>query len=133
VEYTPFRSVIGSVYVDSSSQVEGVGTVILRTKRSPGISGKNSHGTILLENVLHIPSFTCNILASTESLMEQFVERPDFSGQTKGGFWDRLGRPVAYFAREYLLFEVELIEPPIGPIVGPRVLDKEKHYLLNAT
>jgi len=60
--YTPFKSYVLTVADKRQVSVRGVGTVELKILRQPG--SKESH-VIVLENVLHVPSWLCNILSDT--------------------------------------------------------------------
>ena len=61
-EYVSFKSHILAVANQHHVPVKGVGTVELKVRRQPG--GKESH-KVLLENVLHVPSWLCNIISDT--------------------------------------------------------------------
>jgi hypothetical protein len=59
-EYRPFRTYVLAVADNRRIPVKGIGTVELKIRKSPG--SKESH-KVLLEPVLYIPSWLCNILS----------------------------------------------------------------------
>ena len=61
-EYVSFKSHILAVADQHHVPVKGVGTVELKVRRQPG--GKESH-KVVLQNVLHVPSWLCNIISDT--------------------------------------------------------------------
>lgn len=58
--YTPFRSYVLAVADQRQVTVKGISTVELRIRRQAG--SKDAH-KVVLENVLHVPSWICNILS----------------------------------------------------------------------
>ena len=58
--YTCFKSHVLRVADQSPVKVRGIGTVELKIRRQPG--SKESH-TIILENVLHVPKWICNVFS----------------------------------------------------------------------
>lgn len=58
--YIPFRTYVLAIADQRQVPAKGIGTVELRIRRQPGT--KEGH-KILLENVLHIPSWICNIFS----------------------------------------------------------------------
>jgi hypothetical protein len=66
--YTPFKSKVNTtplVVGDNLLDVVGAGTVEIPVKRDPNRTGVSSHGTIVLEDVLHVPGGFCNAIGST--------------------------------------------------------------------
>ncbi|KAL9623231.1 MAG: hypothetical protein Q9160_002546 [Pyrenula sp. 1 TL-2023] len=61
-KYTPFESYVLTVADKRHLSVRGIGCVELKVKRSAKSS--ESH-TVLLENVLHVPEWVCNIFSDT--------------------------------------------------------------------
>ncbi|RMD43251.1 hypothetical protein DV735_g1841, partial [Chaetothyriales sp. CBS 134920] len=59
-DYFPFKSYVLTVAEQRAVVVKGIGTVELEIRRRRG--SKESH-TIMLENVLYIPSWLCNIVS----------------------------------------------------------------------
>lgn len=68
--YTPFRSYVLAVADQRQVTVKGIGTVELKVRRQAG--SKDTH-RVILENVLHIPTWLCNIMSDVH-----FVPAPDF-------------------------------------------------------
>ena len=58
--YTSFKSHVLRVADQSPVKVRGIGTVELKIRRQPG--SKESH-TIVLQNVLHVPKWMCNVFS----------------------------------------------------------------------
>lgn len=58
--YTAFKSYVLTVSDGTPVKVHGVGTVELKIRRQPG--SKESH-YIMLENVLHVPRWICNVFS----------------------------------------------------------------------
>lgn len=59
-DYVPFKSYVLAMADQRQIPVKGIGTVELKIRRQPG--SKENH-KILLENVLHVPGWMCNILS----------------------------------------------------------------------
>ena len=59
-DYVPFKSYVLTVADQSQVPVKGIGTVELKIRRQSG--SKESH-KILLDNVLHVPGWLCNIFS----------------------------------------------------------------------
>ena len=59
-DYVPFKSYVLTVADQRQVPIKGIGTVELKIRRQPG--NKESH-KILLENVLHVPGWLCNIFS----------------------------------------------------------------------
>ncbi|OCK81387.1 hypothetical protein K432DRAFT_434185 [Lepidopterella palustris CBS 459.81] len=114
--YTPIVSKVHSLYIGEEAKVVGIGTVNLRVKKAPGLSGKRSHSTLLLHNVLHVPSFVCNVIGITEDF------KPVFSSS---GLFDQQGRYIAFFDSRCNLPVIKLSGPPVGPVVGHSVMRKD--------
>ena len=60
--YIPFRTYVLAVADQRQVPARGIGSVELRLKRQPG--SKESH-KIILANVLHVPTWLCNIISDT--------------------------------------------------------------------
>jgi hypothetical protein len=105
----------------------GIGTVQLKVKKAPGLKGKRSHHTLVLNNVLYVPSALCNIIGITKDFC------PDISGK---GLIDQQGRNIAYFDPRCTLAVIKLSGPPVGPIVGDSIFRKDRNdgkmYMINA-
>jgi len=128
-DYTPYESVVGDFYgmVKDGLRVEGIGTVELPTKRSPNRSGRDSHGTLRLTNVLHVPSALCNIIGGP--ILEDYnVTTGSVGKASRGSIKDQKGRSVAYFDSRRCLFQVKLRGHP----VESNVLKDGQHYVINA-
>lgn len=103
-DYTPFKSYC--LIEGHPITVIGIGTVDLPVKLGP-----SSHGTLRLENVLHVPDMLCNIIGDILThgygiSNNRFIELS--TEQT-----------VAYLTLHYGLYVVLLSEFPHGPKVGP--------------
>lgn len=61
-KYTPFESYVLTLADRKHLSVRGIGSVELQIKKSA--TGNDSH-TVLLENVLHVPEWVCNIFSDT--------------------------------------------------------------------
>ena len=59
-EYVSFKSYVLAVADQRQIPVKGIGSVELKIRRQPG--SKESH-KVVLENVLHVPGWLCNILS----------------------------------------------------------------------
>lgn len=119
-DYIPFESYINDFF-GSRITVIGVGTVHLPTKTSPHRNGPALTGTLKLKNVLHVPSFRCNIIGN--GVRDDYIVEMRPGGASKGTITDpSTGRAVAYFkpdAEDNPFWAVQLRAPPVGPAVGP--------------
>lgn len=61
-QYVSFKSYVLAVGDQRQIPVKGIGTVEIKIKRQPG--SKEYH-KILLENVLHVPGWLCNVVSDT--------------------------------------------------------------------
>ncbi|ETN43433.1 uncharacterized protein HMPREF1541_02592 [Cyphellophora europaea CBS 101466] len=91
--------------------VIGIGTVEIPTKRSPNLSGTAAHGSLILDNVLHVPNALCHgighpIFHQGYSVMTHFTDK--FLGTIK----DQNGKNVAFFDPNKRLFGIKLRETP---------------------
>ncbi len=120
----PFKSIL-----EDGSQVEGVGTVELPTKRTPSSSGPDGHTTLRLTDVLHVPGAECNILGLP--VAHEYKLSTNFRDPSKGSIRDHDGQPLAYFRTGSPdgLLAVRLSGPPIGPKVGPSPLTGKGYYI----
>ena len=84
--YTAFTSHAGTL-VGGNFAVAGIGSVSIPVKLTSGKKGK-THGTIVIDDVLHAPSCLCNILGQGNFLERYII---DWSS----GITDRQGRAVA--------------------------------------
>ncbi|KAK3358725.1 hypothetical protein B0T25DRAFT_563800 [Lasiosphaeria hispida] len=109
-DYTAFRFVFGNGVL-----VEGIGSVKLPVKRSPSSSRLNSHTTLLLTAVVHVPRATCNILGLPIAHEDKLGT--NFKDPSKSSIWGQQGRPQAYFrkALSCQLLALRLSGPPVGP------------------
>ncbi|KAK0730102.1 zinc-binding domain-containing protein [Lasiosphaeris hirsuta] len=126
-DYTAFNSVLAD-----GSQVEGIGTVDLPTKRSPSSIGRSRHTTLRLANVLHVPGAVYNILGSP--IVLEYQLDVNFEDPSQSSIRDQEGHPIAYFQRASRsnLITLRLSGPPVGPKVGPSLLGTAGYYI-NAT
>ncbi|KAF2276277.1 uncharacterized protein EI97DRAFT_501528 [Westerdykella ornata] len=122
--YTPFKSFGCSHYPWLTKlPVVGLGTVLLPVKLSPTRSGPDAHGKLELQDVLHCPTATCNVVGLPASAHNWRISCGDPTGRTKGKITDRQGKNLAYFDPKRKNTEIKLSGPPVGPVVGPSVLD----------
>ncbi|KAH7013687.1 hypothetical protein EDB80DRAFT_710707 [Ilyonectria destructans] len=131
-DYVPFESFATGLIHTSKMKVVGVGSVTLPVKTSPDKIGHKSHGQLVLNNVLHIPSSVCNIIGSPISDDYNLNTKP--SEASMGTIMDLNGKAMAYFkpARQSQRFELRLSGPPIGPRLGPSPFDPSAHYFIHA-
>lgn len=131
-DYVPFGSFATGLIEGSEMKVVGIGSVTLPVKTSPGKIGHKSHGTLVLKNVLHIPSSICNIIGNHISDDYNLNTQP--STACMGTITDRNGKAMAYFkpAHQSRRFELRLSGPPIGPQLGPSPFDPSGHYFIHA-
>ena len=87
--------------------MEGIGTVELRVKRTPNASGPSAHSTIVLKDVLHVPSYICNILGITKDFRPQ-MQLGGSSSSSNGRILDEQGRSIAYFDPKSKLLTLKL-------------------------
>ncbi|KAI0138649.1 hypothetical protein F4776DRAFT_619328 [Hypoxylon sp. NC0597] len=127
-EYTPFPSEVTN-YFDTKVQVIGIGTVELPVKKSPKKSGNNSHGTLRLTDVLHIPDAEVNIIG--QPIVKQYPYTTFNYGKVKhqGAIRDMRGRQIAYMSlNSHNLLALRLSGPPMGPKVGRSKLEPNSDY-----
>ncbi|KAF1808623.1 hypothetical protein P152DRAFT_382703, partial [Eremomyces bilateralis CBS 781.70] len=130
--YTPFDSKVGCIYHDGTSKVVGIGTVTLSVNRAPRLKGSESHNTIVLNDVLHVPSFLSNVIA-------MHAVGFNHTWACRKGLFDKNGRYIAYFDPKCTFDVLKLSGPPVGPVVGRSIfliseLERRRvHYLVNAT
>jgi len=121
--YTPFVSTLENL------PVLGIGTVEIPTKRSPNLSGASSHGSLELQEVLHVPGFICNVVGFpvlSDGHILQLASTPKSNGTIK----DRNGKNVAYFDPKILLPTLKLRRPSTLPELGSHVLKNGEMYWL---
>lgn len=110
--------------------VLGIGTVEILTKRSPNLSGVSSHGSLILNEVLHVPNFLCNVVGSPINSSDGYVVEISFSSKSKGTIKDSQGKNMAYFNINLPLFAVKVRGQPTGPELGSHALKREGLYML---
>lgn len=137
--YTAFTSRLNAspLYgaADSYLPVLGIGRVEIPTKRSPRLSGEASHGTLNLQEVLHVPEITCNIIGQTIATRDGYGSITLGGGKnSRGTIKDEDGKNVAYFDPNSPLLSIKVRGPPAGPKLGPHVLKKKDgvFYMLSA-
>jgi hypothetical protein len=132
-DYVPFETYMNDL-TGNMVVVKGVGTVLLPTKRSPSSSGPGAHCILRLERVLHAPSVVCNILGFP---ITDYGVTIKFTPSSSGTITDATGRPIAFFdpldRSGVKLCTVRLSDPPVGPKVGPSLLDPSGHYCVSTT
>lgn len=64
-------------------------------------------------------------------MKQQYSIYSCFTKSSEGWIDDSQGRRITYFAPNEMLFQVKLSSPPVGPTVGPSVLEKGESYILN--
>ncbi|KAJ5775901.1 uncharacterized protein N7511_000912 [Penicillium nucicola] len=132
-DYTPFPTEFKSGFGEKV-QVLGIGTVLLPTYAVPPLMGPPSLGIIRLENVLHAPTVRCNIIGSP--IIERYNLECHVSSPTASGIIsERHGQLVAYFkpvAHVFCHLELQLSDPPFGPVLGPSSLNSSTEYSIHA-
>lgn len=108
----------------------GIGTVELLTKRTPDSTEQESHGILRLKNVLHTPSCLCNIIGAPIGTDYSLMVGGN-DGVLKGWIKDMEDKPVAYFDATRPLFQVKLLDPPVGLRVGPHALSTGGVFMIN--
>jgi len=123
-QYTPFVSAARNGYQTPGHplRVEGIGIVEIPVKRSPELSGPEAEGILVLHDVLHIPSFICNIVGypvqerynvDTEEQGEAVITLKNmYADESESNHVDS---SVAYFNRENVRILLKLSGPPVGP------------------
>lgn len=132
--YTPFESKINSSPFTSPSNhspVLGIGTVEIPTKRSPNLSGKPSHGSLQLKEVLHVPEALCNIIGQPIASSDGYRVEMSFGEKSNGSIKDGQGKNIAYFDPNSPLFAIKVKDLPTGPKLGPHVLRKGGMYMIS--
>lgn len=126
--YTPFPTFVTQYILTGRKEVAGIGDVHLPVKLFPKRSGPKAHGTLHLRNVLHMPKGICNIIGGPYA--------GGYSGGTFGGLeGDTVitgedGRRVGCFVGLFPKV-LKLSGPPIGPVVGPSMLESGVSYMLS--
>jgi hypothetical protein len=88
--YTPFKSYVLTVSDQRQVSVRGIGTVELKLKREPG--SRENH-TIVLQSVLHVPDWLCNVFSDIFFTPASSYEHT----------WTEFG--VSFFARNQHVFK----------------------------
>ncbi|KIW92870.1 uncharacterized protein Z519_06719 [Cladophialophora bantiana CBS 173.52] len=88
--YVPFKSYVLTVSDQRQVPVRGIGTVELKLRREPG--SRENH-TIVLENVLHVPDWLCNVISDIYFVPASHYEHT----------WTELG--VNFFVRDKDIFK----------------------------
>ena len=114
--------------------VIGIGTVEIPIKRSPNLSGTAAHGSLILENVLHVPSAMTNGIGQPLVQEGYTVQFGSNSNKSMGAIKDPNGKNVAYFDPEKKLYNIKLRNSPGLPPLGPSMMRKgeneDKIFLL---
>ncbi|RII13658.1 hypothetical protein CUC08_Gglean004428 [Alternaria sp. MG1] len=110
--------------------VLGIGTVEIPTKRSPNTSGVSSHASLLLNEVLHVPDFLCNVIGQPLWSTDGYNPTTKSGTKSKGTIKDSQGRNVAYFHPESSLIAIKVRSPLDWPKLGPHALKKDRLYML---
>ncbi|KAF1997506.1 hypothetical protein P154DRAFT_440960 [Amniculicola lignicola CBS 123094] len=127
--YTPFTSTLNHSPFTSPldhSPVLGIGTVEIPTKRSPNLSGVSSHGSLHLNEVLHVPGFLCNVIGNLIMFSDGYDVQTSFSPKSKGTIKDSQGKNMAYFDPNRPLFAIKVRGQPMGPKLGLHALKEEE-------
>ena len=127
-DYTPFPS-----FLQCGLRVEGIGSVMLPTKRFPNSARLNGHGTLHLSDVLHVPGAACNFLGAP--LVCNYTLGMDWNDPSRCSIRDRTGQQLAYFryASDDKQFALRLSGPPVGPKVGPAPRNVSNVYDIKVT
>ncbi|RDL38144.1 uncharacterized protein BP5553_05577 [Venustampulla echinocandica] len=100
--YTPFASRL----MNGDLAVIGIGSVEIPVRLRSNRTDKR-HGTIRINEVLHVPTAVCNILGRGDFL-------DTYSISTLDGVKDKMGRTAACFDKEKRLFCLKLSGRPVG-------------------
>jgi hypothetical protein len=108
--YIPFRTYVLAIADQRQVPAKGIGTVELKIKRQPG--SRESH-RVVLENVLYVPSWLCNIISDTHFTPAQEFEHNwgEFGvnfQQRKDGIWKPWGYTEGFCGLERLVLYRDL-------------------------
>ncbi|KAM3443462.1 hypothetical protein NHJ13734_001872 [Beauveria thailandica] len=130
IDYRSISSSVTDGPGGTTVAVIGIGTVNLPVKTKPD-EGHRGNSILTLLNVLHAPSSMCNMIGAPA------IHHYEFSLRAGPGFRGTIslndGTPVGFFAPHGIFFELQLSDPPIGPMVGPSPFTPGVFYWINAT
>lgn len=102
--YIPFRTYVLAIADQRQVPAKGIGTVEIKIKRQPGSKDSNK---VVLENVLHIPSWLCNIVSDVYMPVQDFEHNWSEFGinfqQRKDGKWKPWGYTEGFCGLERLV------------------------------
>jgi hypothetical protein len=117
----------------NQAQVAGIGTVKIPVRRHPRQFGPGAHTTMVLKDVLHVPTSLCNILCLDSDYELRTWFRPTSRDEwVKGWITDKQDQTVGYFDADHRLWSIKLSEPPYGPVVGLSKLTGGERLMVNA-
>ncbi|KAL8883164.1 MAG: hypothetical protein Q9192_007398 [Flavoplaca navasiana] len=124
--YTPFNSKVGSIVSGLGAEVVGIGDVDLPTKSHPTRNGAAYRRIIPLKNVLHVPSFFCNVFAT--NVLEGYGIELCHAGPTAGHIFSRPSGARVALIDFSVLYRVRLC----GQSAKQTSLEKDSLYYVNA-
>ncbi|KAM7201137.1 hypothetical protein V8F33_003549 [Rhypophila sp. PSN 637] len=110
-----------------TEEIVGVGAVEIPVRKSIKAKGPAAHHKLRLQDVLHVPSSMCNILAGAAPGMDKFEIKP-LPGATHGErtLCDKNNRQLAILCTTQPpgdggppFEELKLSGPPVGPVPAP--------------
>lgn len=108
--YIPFRTYVLAIADQRQVPAKGIGTVELKIKRQPG--SKESH-KVVLENVLYVPNWLCNIISDAhftpaQDFEHNWSEFGFYFQQRKDDKWRPWGYTEAFCGLERLVLYKDL-------------------------
>jgi hypothetical protein len=131
--YQPFESKVFSRERDSYLDVVGVGTINIPIVKSHDYAGPDAYHMLVLEDVLHCPRASFNIIGIPDTFLRNYtaILHP-CNGLSMGKLvTEKGGQKVGYFAPNKPIPVIKLLDPPVGPIVGPSVLHIDGRYTID--
>ncbi|KAK3357840.1 hypothetical protein B0T25DRAFT_604914 [Lasiosphaeria hispida] len=132
--YTSFETYSTYLLAGGEGKAVGIGDVAIPVRVHPKRHGPRAHGTLRLHNVLHVPSADCNIFSGPAASGDVFnsVSLGNMPDGTTGRISDGNGRRLAYFREVCGLCALKLSGPPVGPVLAPSRLKKDRNYVIRA-
>ena len=124
--YTPFNSKVGNLMGGNGSEVVGIGDVDLPTKSHPARNGAAYQKIIPLKNVLHVPSFFCNVFAT--NVLEGYGLELCNDGLIAGHIFSKSSGARIALIDFSVLYRVRLC----GQSAKQTSLEKDSLYYINA-
>ncbi|KAL9085645.1 MAG: hypothetical protein Q9159_004583 [Coniocarpon cinnabarinum] len=131
ISYTPFASqvltgmVAGLLGGGQTLPVIGVGTVEIPVKVRDGI-----HRTLRLDDVVHVPDYVCNIVASGLILAEHDLVFSYHGPSDTGKLTNRNGKISTVTKRGHSKLCLLLSGPPVGPVTRRSAFDNPSQKIV---